>query len=546
MNSSKENSSTGQKLENRLILDWIYRYDIKTEDGIPLDWYDHSYMMDVYDEMAKCEKKIVCYKAAQITFSTAAILVTLWIAHNKGIDIIYTLPTFDDVKQFAGGKINRIIAQNPILQEWVQDKDTIEQKTVGNSIIYYRGTWTQKTAMMVSSDLNVYDEVDASKQDVITQYATRLQHSNLKLEWYFSHPSVPGNGVSKYWDKSDQRHWFIHCQHCQEWQYMSWPDSFDLKGRTYICKKCKGIISDDTRRKGKWVKKFKNKDMVGFWIPLFICPWISADEIIKYYETKPADYFWNKVLGLPYVGSGNKVTKEMIFQNLTSEPNLRESIPIIGVDTGIDIRYVIGNQEGLFYYGECKDYDDLEGFLIRWKKGIMIIDQGGDIIGSRKLQEKYLGRVFLCHYRPDKKTMELIRWGKGDKEEGNVIVDRNRMIQLVIDEFTDRRIPISGNETDWNKYWLHWNNIYRVKEEDALGVMRYKWERSDRDDWVHATIYWRVGMDRFGQLAQGAVIGAEEWKPLESPEIKPDQTMVAPDPRKIFRFKNPADDWRKR
>ncbi|KKK95756.1 hypothetical protein LCGC14_2669600, partial [marine sediment metagenome] len=302
MNSSKENSSSVQKLETRLILDWIYRHDIKTEDGIPLDWYNHSYMMDVYDEMAKCEKKIVCYKAAQVTFSTAAILTTLWIAKNKGIDIIYTLPTADDVKQFAGGKINRIIAQNPILQKWVKDKDTVEQKTVGNSIIYYRGTWTQKTAMMVSSDLNVYDEVDTSKQDIIEQYATRLQHSDLKLEWYFSHPSVPGNGVSRHWHKSDQRHWFIQCEHCRKWQYMNWPESFDLEKREYICKSCKGVISDDVRRSGKWVKKYKDREMVGFWIPLFICPWISASEIIKYYEDKPADYFWNKVLGLPYVG----------------------------------------------------------------------------------------------------------------------------------------------------------------------------------------------------------------------------------------------------
>ena len=37
---------------------------------------------------------------------------------------------------------------------------------------------------MVSSDLNIYDEVDSSKQDVIEQYSTRLQHSPHKWEWY--------------------------------------------------------------------------------------------------------------------------------------------------------------------------------------------------------------------------------------------------------------------------------------------------------------------------------------------------------------------------
>ena len=545
MPSLDKNLSNNQKLENRLILDWIYRYDIKTEDGVVLDWYDHNYMMDIYDEMASCKKNIVCYKAAQVTFSTAAILSTLWISKNKGIDIIYTLPTNEDVRQFAGGKINRIIAQNPILQSWVKEKDTVEQKTVGNNIIYYRGSWSQKTAMMVSSDLNIYDEVDTSDQRVIEQYATRLQHSDLKLEWYFSHPSVPGNGVSKHWHKSDQRHWFIQCEHCDKWQYMSFPESFDMENEEYICKKCKGVISDDVRRNGKWVKKYKDKEMAGFWIPLFICPWVSAKEIIGYYRDKPADYFWNKVLGLPYVGSGNKIVQRDIFQNLTDKVNLQESRPIIGVDTGIEISYVIGNKKGLFYYGSCNDYDEIESYLKRWKNAIVIADQGGDLIGIRKLREKYLGRVFLCHYREDRRTMELISWGKND-EEGNVVVDRNRMIQLTIDEFKDGRIPISGNETDWYDYWLHWNNIYRVSEENNLGVKKRKWKRSGADHWVHSTIYWRVGMDRFGEFQQGAVIGADSWNLKESPSVSPDGKMKAPNPKSLFKFKNPTDDWRKR
>ena len=525
-------------LENYSIINWILKHGIKTEDGTPYDFKNHLFMYDVLRELAKGSKNVVVYKAAQIGFSTAAILATLWIAKNRGIDIIYTLPTAADVKDFAGGKINRIVAQNSILKEWVKDHDTVEQKTVGNNIVYYRGTFTQKAAMMVSSSLNAYDEVDTSDQRVIEQYATRLQASEQKAEWYFSHPSVPGNGVSKHWEKSDQRHWFVKCPECKQEQFLSWPESIDMERKVFQCKGCHAELSDDVRRKGRWVAKYKHRDFVGFWIPLLICPWVSAKEIIKLYNEKSAEYFTNKVLGLPYVGSGNKPTIEMIEKNLTSEVNLQEGRIVIGCDTGLGLHYICGNEKGRFYYGEAKPigpnspedydpYDEIEKLLIRWPKSIVVFDAGGDLIGPRKLRAKYPGRVFLCHYSVDRKTMQLIRWGK-DKEEGNVNADRNRMIQLVIDEYDDGRTPINGTIDDWYEFWLHYNNIYRTEEENSLGIMERKWHRSGPDHYVHADVYWRVGMNRFG-MGEGAVIG----KPLKvfakkGYEVSPDNTMPIP------------------
>ena len=135
-------------LQNLSIINWIVKNGIKTEDGTPYKFKDYMFMYDVLRDMVSLERNIVCFKAAQIGFSTAAILSTLWISKNKRMDLIYTLPTQADVNQFAGGKINRIIAQNKILQDWVKDKDTVEQKTVGDNIIYYRGTFSQKSAMI--------------------------------------------------------------------------------------------------------------------------------------------------------------------------------------------------------------------------------------------------------------------------------------------------------------------------------------------------------------------------------------------------------------
>lgn len=436
------------QLENFSIINWIQKYGIKTEDGTPYDFRNHMFMYEPLQVMARADKDLVTYKAAQIGFSTASILGTFWVAKNKRRDMIYTLPTASDVKDFAGGKINRIIAQNPILREWVKEHDTIEQKSIGDNIIYYRGTFTQKAAMMVSASLIAFDEIDASDQSVIEQYETRLQASEQKTRWYFSHPSVPGNGVAKHWEKSDQRHWIIKCGECEKEQYLSWPDSFDLDKKIYICKHCQKEITDDMRRKGRWLAKFKNREMVGFWIPLFICPWVTAKEVIKLYSEKSEEYFYNKVLGLPYVGSGNKPTIDMIQNNLKDEVHPHDGRIVIGCDTGLTQYYVLGNDRGIFYYGKSKGYDEIIKYMKRWKNAIVVFDAGGDLVKPREIKEMFPGRVFLCHYSVDRKTMQLVRWGK-KKEEGSVNADRNRMIQMVIDEFKGKRIPIFGSMDDW-------------------------------------------------------------------------------------------------
>lgn len=527
-------------LENISIIHWILANNIKTEDGGEYSFKSHKFMFDVLRELARLEKDVVVYKAAQIGFSTAAMLATFWVAMNKHIDIIYTLPTQSDVKDFAGGKINRIIAQNPILQKWVKDRDTVEQKMVGDNIIYYRGTFVQKAAMMVSSDLNAYDEIDASDQRVIEQYSTRLQASDLQRQWYFSHPSVPGNGVSKHWEKSDQRHWFITCPHCGYEQFMSFPESFDLEKEVYVCKKCAGELDDDTRTKGRWVQKYTDRDSIGFWIPLWICPWVDAKKIIKYYNEKSPEYFTNKVAGLPYVGSGNKPTYDMITKNISTDTVDVDGRIVIGCDTGLTQYYVVGNSNGLFHYGKASGYDEIEGFLKKWKKAIVVFDAGGDLVKPRELREAYPGRVFLCHYSVDRKSMQLLRWGK-DKEEGNVNADRNRMIQLVIDEFNDSRIPLHGKEDTWYEYWLHWNNIYRVQEENRLGVLEKRWERSGDDHYVHATVYWRIGMDRFG-VGEGSIIDGKPYTfAKQSFTVSPDQT-VSFDPLKHLHEKANFDN----
>lgn len=525
---------TKEQLASHDIHCFIEAYNIKNEQGLPLDFKDRMFLWDIYHDLSPF---IAVIKPPQIGMTVLMVIKSLWVAKNKKKDIIYTLPTQSDVNDMAGGKVNRIIAQNTILKEWVKEHDSVEQKTVGDNIIYYRGTWTTKQAMMVSSGLNIHDEVDASKADVIDQYETRLQANKEGWRWYFSHPSLVGLGIHKYFLLSDQKHWFIKCPHCNEQQYLSWDTtdsskmSIDINREVFICKKCKGELSDNDRRVGQWVKRFNDgRQFSGYWITQLMCPWISASKICRDYREKTSDYFHNYVLGLPYAGSGNQVTAEIIERNLVDKIHDQSDRIVIGVDSGLPMWVVIGTLKGVFYYGSVKTWDEIEAFLKRWPTSIVVGDQGGDLIGIRQLKEKYPNRVFMAYYRRDRKAQTIIKWGENE-ERGTVLVDRNKAIQLVIDEFTDRRIPLFGNKTDYHDYITHWLNIYRTQEEDKSTMNPvYVWERNGPDHLVHATVYFRVGLDKFKANGVGFFEPGNKRMELgtQGMEVSPDNTTIAP------------------
>ncbi len=408
------------------------------------------------------------------------------------MDIIYSLPSASDVKDFVSGKTNRLISFNQVFLEWTADKDSIEQKRVGSNVIYFKGTWSERAALATPADCYISDETDRSKQDIVDQFETRLQHSKYAWRWYLSNPSASGVGVDKHWAVSDQKHWFVKCEHCN----FDWYITIDnIMGSIFGCTKCGKELD---RRNGRWVPKYENKTCSGYWISLLIAPYVSAPSILEKQRTLSEEQFSNFVLGLPYIGTGNKLVRPMFMQNVINEINPRDKRTIIGVDTGIGINYVMGNEYGLFYYDKIKTYEPLKKIMREDKSAIMVIDQGGDIIGPRELREMFPNRVFLCYFRRDQKNDQIIRWNDTD---GTVVADRNKMIQLVIDEMINKRFSMYGTESDWEDVWLEWAGMYRTVEESQLQTPIFMWNKpsSGRCDYPFSALYYRIGIDRYKQ-----------------------------------------------
>lgn len=477
------------------------------EAGLPLEFSDHRFLIDIFNDLNPLQ---VVLKAPQVGMTTTNVLKALWVASHLDKQIIYTLPTQSDVYDMVGGGFNRIIAQNQILKELVAETDTMEHKSVGKGLIRFRGTFTTKQAMMVPSDLNIHDEVDASDAGIITQYETRLQAKANGWRWYFSHPTTVGRGVDLYWKQSDQKEWFVTCRYCKMEQTLSWPDSIDEVLKEYVCKRCHLAFEKEDRRMGEWRKTSDGK-FSGYHISQLMCPWIPATKILSDFndQSKTKDYFYNYVLGLPYAESDDRISPETVLSNVVPDVNEQQGTIAIGVDTGLPIYYVCMNKQGVFHHGTLpKDnpYGKLEQLLLRWPKAIINADQGGDLIGIRQLQQKYVGRVFLTYYRKDRKTAETVKWGT----DGSVVVDRNRMITLVAEHLRDRgRLRFNGTVEDWKPFAEHFGHVFRLKEETPFG-MEYKWERNGPDHYVHALVYAIVGYDRFAEQEAG-IVQAENW-----------------------------------
>jgi len=506
---------------------WAIKHQIKNEVGFPIEFEKRKFLFAIYNDLSP---KQVILKPPQVGMTVCNILKAFYIAKKLRRQIIYTLPTMGDVQDMVGGSFNRIIAQNPILQEWTKDHDTVEQKQVGEAMIFYRGTFTAKQAMMIPSGLNIHDEVDASDPEVITQYENRLQaQEDGGWRWYFSHPSLAGHGVDTYWQQSDKKEWFIKCSNGHE-QYLQWPENVkppvfnekqeEIEAAKYICRDCGVELDDNERINGQWKKTSpSNADVApfsGYHISQLMLYNKSAKDIIKAFNDPQKDkqYFYNYVLGLPYIGSDDRIDPSVVLRNCVDIPNdYYSERAIIGADTSHGINYVMMNTQGVFYYDRAetitasKDpYDAIREKLNKFEKSVAVFDQGGDLIGVRKLQAEYPGRVFLCFYQKDRKSNDVVRWGE-DAEYGIVNVDRNRHLTLLIEQIRDTgRLRLNGTREEWADFAAQFGNIYREvltvksqpeKDDKTLYGNEYVWKRNGHDDYVHALGYALIGLQHF-------------------------------------------------
>lgn len=543
-----------ETLEDENIIAWIFQNQIKTERGVPISFDRHSFMIDPYLDWRPLQG---VRKAAQCGWSIMTNL-KLFYAAKHGIqkygvsaaNVIYTLPSDSDVNTFVPSKTNLLIQNNPVIKNYLKDDslnyrdvDSIQRKKIENSMVYFKGTRSKTAALMISSDLNIHDESDRSEQSIIEQYESRLENSMYRGRWIFSNPSFPNMPADLMFKQSDQKHWFVKCEHCGHWQYGDWfkLSSYEFKksnhmfiddkNKLYICGNCARPISDENRGRGQWVAKYPSRDASGYWVNQIMYSWKSAKDLLFVEANKDKAYFYNFVMGLPYIGTDVTIDGNTIIQNMVlDKPEWQRGRVAMGIDNGDVKHYVIMNEKGIIQIGKTEKWDVIE-MLIRKYEPYFIVDLNPYPRVPRELARKYR-HGFASFYKTGVKSLKLVEWGTGEKQH-MVYPDRNKVMDDLVGYIADGKLLFYGSKAYYEEYISHWETMYRIdrvgdRRADEVGpttkVVQGIWESSTGEDhYCHATLYAYVALSKMlggsGKVLTG---GKDNMKKV----IETDQSQV--------------------
>lgn len=475
------------------ILKWIVDKNIVNEKGEALDFYDHPFLLDILTDW---NKDIVVKACAQVGKSVTFTLKTLFAIKHGGINIIYTFPSDEDVREFVSSKVNKILQANK--HEFGNiNTDNIERKEINDRFLYFKGTISKTAAISTSADLLIHDEASRSNQQALEFYKSRTKDSKYKGRWIFSNPTTEKDILDQEWHKSDQKEWCITCPSCHIEHFLVYPDSIDLERKIYICRLCKVPISDDIRRNGRWVAQNPESKISGYHISHLIATKITAEEVITDSEADQ-EYFYNFVLGEPYNPGDLSVSRSTLLDIWTPK-SLETGNYYIGIDVGNIKHYVLGSEKGIIKVGKFTNWQDLDDILTFYKPKAGVIDAMPDNTMAKYYVEKYPFMQMSFFQENANNPQTIVWWGENDKK-GIVYSHRDRVLDRMISDMVEAKFLI-GVPSDKNLLWFvkHFETLRRVKVVNNKGIERYTWDSTTGEDHgVFACLYYWLALQSQG------------------------------------------------
>lgn len=485
------------KVEDYSILDWIFRNGITNEKGDPLDFKDHAFLLDI---LCDWNKNIAVKASAQVGKSICFNFKALFACDKFKWNIIYTMPTDESVREFVGTKTNRILGSNPQAFKGIQT-DNIERKDINGRSIFFKGTESKSAPISTSADLLIHDEASRSNQEALNTYKSRTKDSAYKGRWLFSNPTTERDVLDLEWQRSDMKEWHVTCPHCQDEHYLNFPDSLDKENKCFICKNCKEPISDNVRRKGRWIDKdgqvWKGTlnpkyEVSGWHLSHLIATKISAKEILEDSEGDQ-EYFNNFVLGEPY-NPGDLTVSRTTILDLWTPQDLVTGNWFLGVDVGNIKHFVLGSEHGIVKVGKFTEWSVLDDMMKHYKPKL-VIDALPDSTMSKYFVKTYRDAL-MWYPMENANNPQLVVWyGENDKK-GIIYSHRDRSIDMMIDDMVNAKFLIGvPSNKEFVDFIKHFETLRRVKETNAKQIERYVWQSTTNvDHFVFGCLYYRLAV----------------------------------------------------
>lgn len=512
------------------LLDWTQKFRSKLQPGAFFCIHNYEYLIDIYNETAP---EMIIIKSAQTGASEYLISYSIHMPAERNGRVLYIMPTVQDVSDFSQSRFSPAIKASwriaqllkPATRE-ARGADKVSLKQIGEQYIYFRQATIsegkdpskqgQEARQLQSTpaDAIVFDELDEMDFRAIPIAVERLGASPLKEIRKVSTPTYNGIGIHAEWEQSDQREWFIRCEHCGRWQMLTinhivqeWDDlerPFIWHGQEAddawpVCenKRCGKRLN--RLAKGKWVARYPGRRVVGYRpTQLFSLNSSLIGIINKLQKVDEASrkQVWTKGLGLPYTPRGGGLSEAMIdgCRREYGHGPIAGERPFAGIDVGRLLHIVIrakANDDGerrQLWAGAVSSFDEVARILKLYNVAGFVIDGLPETRMARSLQAQFPdGLGWLAYYGGSEKG-EVIDFNKKD---GVVNLARTILLDEMFAGFIDQKTnTIPAYARDIEDYYAHLMAPKRklYKKDDGNEVAFYD-EGSDPDHYAHAEAY---------------------------------------------------------
>ena len=470
---------------------------------------NHEYQMEPMSSTARRR----CYmKGTQGGWTEIEVLRSLHAmiyGHHPQGDL-YMFPTTDDVQEFSKSRFNPLIANNKqAIGKFVKSSgkgtDTASLKKIRDAFLYLRGArLSQKISDVNESskmkgipvDSVKFDEVDHMDLDVVAKARGRMGHSLVKEEVYLSNPIVPGEGIDKIFQTSDQRYWWRKCS-CGEWTcaekfFIEDPERcVGIKnGVGYIrCRKCeKPVPIWSGPGTGEWQPDVpSNSDyMHGYQHSQLTSVYNDPYEILQNFLDPPegnlADIYRTN-LGLPFIDAEDRLTDQDVYKCCGGDApayGSRERC-IAGVDVGKIKHIVVGYKTGRKQFKILKTvqlskWDDIHDLFRKFNVKNAVVDIRPYEDSAREFQgesKKYGCKTYLCEYKENQAQSYIY-----NDNTGIVAANRTEIFDATHRLTTeDGRLTIPRRCPETAEFVKQMCGAFKVLEKNkrtGVSVYRYK------------------------------------------------------------------------
>lgn len=476
-------------------------------------------------------------KSAQAGYTETVLNRTFYMIDVKGVDCLYVLPSSTpDASDFSASRFDAALELSPHLTNMFSDVKNIGHKRAGSSNLYIRGSRSRSQLKSIPVGFIVLDELDEMEQDNIPLALQRTAGQFESQVWMLSTPTIPDEGINKFFKSSNQEHFFFRCPGCSRLIELMFPECLiitadnhsdpKIKDSYVQCKECKYKFTHEEKHlhmaDGVWVPQFAGDGSRGFYVNQLYSTTVHPSEIAKSYLQSEYDpfeeqEFWNSRMGTAHTVKGAGVSDEDI-NNCIAQPGYaryttgpKYGIVTMGVDVGKWIHYEIDTWKvdgsiqsndlnirskcKVLTFGRVQHFEELDILMRKFGINACVIDSNPERRKAHEFANRFPGLVKMCIYGNNINGKRIHIANPDETDEPRITVDRTSWLDLSLGRFRGTGMILLPMDLDY-EYRTHIKALVRVydKDKNDMQVARYKTKGNEGDHYGHARNYAEIAL----------------------------------------------------